>query len=82
MKNRIEYQPTITFGNILSLIGMLGTLVGLYVTHERRLVVVETRMLPLLSTVEAIAESQKVTTRTLDKLVILNDERARILVPR
>lgn len=77
----VEYSPTITFGNILTIIGMLFTIIGCYVAHEKRIVVLETQVPAIAATVNKVAVSQELNTKSLERLVILSEERARVQKP-
>jgi len=82
---QVEYNPTITFGNIINTLMTLGALVGVYVAHDRRITVIETQIPTISMTINTIvadqklmAIDQKATIKALDKLVILGEERARV----
>lgn len=68
---KVEYQPTITFGNILTMLGMMFTIVGCYIAHERRIVVLEYQVVPLAAVVNKISVTSENNTRALDRLTFM-----------
>jgi len=79
-KNRnVRFDGTITLGNILTFVGMLGTIVMLWRNMETRVVIVEERQTMqakaldrLVNTVERLAEAQAAIN-------FYNDQRERAL---
>ena len=76
-----EYIPSITLGNILTIIVLLGSVVGIYVKHETRLTVLETQVPMISVTVNRILSNQEVSAPKLERLIILSEERARVSKP-
>lgn len=81
-KNKISYSPTITFGNILSIITMLGTLVGLYITHDTRITRLEVESknrdaqdARIAGIVDKCMDNQEATARVVAKMQVLWEER-------
>ena len=52
---KVRFDGTVTLGNVLTLLGMLGTMLALWRNMEQRMLIVE--------------ERQAVQTRSVDKLV-------------
>lgn len=79
---RVQYKPTITFGNLLSMAMMMATLVGLYITHETRITRLESSMQhqieqssATLALVNKIADNQVISTRSTDRLAFILEEK-------
>jgi len=72
---KVEYKGTITLGNILTMVTMLGTLVSLYLAHDTRITRLEfngqhqgEQITITLTMINRIVENQEQLTRSVDRL--------------
>lgn len=76
---KVEYLPTITLGNIVSILTMLGALAGLYLTHDRRITILEGSNSALVTAVTKVSTAQENSTRALDRLTYIIEDKSKRL---
>lgn len=72
-----KYLNTITLGNILTIISMLGTIVGLYVAHDRRITVLESDRKYMSATIQHLSTTQDDTSKKIERLLVLSERRGK-----
>ncbi len=84
MREQFQFQNTMTMGNIISAISVIGSVVACLIYFNNRMVVLETKM-PYLerglidnaAATKALAEAQAALARSMERVTVLLEERMR-----
>ncbi len=81
---QLKFNPEITLGNILQLVSMAGALIALWTNMDKRLTAVELRQSyateesrDLKKSMATLTESQALLARTVDRISIVLEQRAK-----
>ena len=81
---RIRFTPEITLGNVLQLLSIAAAVIGLWVNMDKRISAIEVRESyaveerhDLKASINSLTENQAVMARTLDRISILFEQRAK-----